>query len=261
LSGFSELEVLQFFASMVRVSCVFLLLPIFGDNAVPPLVRIFLAFTVNLIVFPVASAAGAGQVAVMAASEVGLALMVLKEALVGLVIGFTAKLFFEGLAFAFGHMGTQMGFNMATAYDYQTEASVPVISQLVMILALLLFLALDGHHLFLTALVQSFSAVPLGAFVLTKTVAAFVLETSAQVFWIAIKLSAPMALVVFMINCAFGIIARAVPQINVLVVSFTVNILAGFFVISLTLPVFGTSVTEVFRHMMERMMSLMTVLA
>lgn len=261
MTGFSEIEVLQFFASLTRVSCLFLLLPIFGDQVVPPPVRIFLAFTINLIVYPIAVASGGGQVAAMMASEMGLLSIVLKEATLGLVLGYTAKLFFEGLAFAFGHIGTQMGFNMASVYDHQTETNVPVVSQMIMIFAMLLFLAVDGHHLFIKALVHSYEVVPLGGFVMTKAIAIHVLETSNQVFWIAVKLSAPMAMVVFLINCAFGIVSKAVPQINVLIVSFTVNILAGFLVLAITMPVFGTSVNEVFRLMIDRMMNLMSVLA
>lgn len=260
--GFSEVEIVQFFASLVRVSFLFMLLPIFGDNTVPPVVRIFLAFTVNLIVFPAAVAStGAASVAAAASTDLGIASLAFREAGVGLVMGFTAKMFFEGLAFAFGHLGTQMGFNMASVYDHQTENSVPVISQMIMILATLLFLAADGHHLFLKALVQSFQAVPLGGFSLSKAILAHVLETSSQVFWIAVKLSAPMALMIFLVNCAFGIVSKAVPQINVLVVSFTVNILVGFVVILLTLPVLGTSVGEVFEAMMARINDLMTMLA
>ncbi len=87
----------------------------------------------------------------------------------------------------------------------------------------------------------------------TKSLVAYILETSTQVFWIAAKLSAPMALMIFLINCAFGIVAKAVPQINVFVVSFTVNILAGFLVLSLTMPMFGTNVGDVFKLMAERM--------
>lgn len=259
--AFDETQILLFFASLVRVSCLFLLLPIFGDNNVPPLVRIFLAFTVNLVVYPLAAASGGAAITPVLASDIGILSLALKEAGVGLVIGFTAKLFFDALAFAFAYMGMQMGFNMASVYDHHAEASTPVISQLIMILAMLLFLALDGHHVFLKALLQSYGAVPVGGLTLSKEIFAFVLDASTQVFWIAVKLSAPMALMIFLINCAFGIVAKAVPQINVLVVSFTVNILAGFAVLVLTLPVFGTSVGEVFQHMFARVLDVMKILA
>lgn len=261
LYALNETEILQFFASLVRVSALFLMLPLFGDNNVPAIVRIFLAFTANLIVYPVAAAAGTTQMAGFLGSDLGIVMLVMKEAIVGVTIGFTAKLFFDALGFAFGYMGMQMGFNMASVYDHHNETNTPVISQMIMILATLLFLALDGHHLFLRALVQSYEVVPVGALVVSKAIALYVLDTASQVFWIAVKLSAPMALMIFLINCAFGIVAKAVPQINVLVVSFTVNIFAGFAVIVLTLPVFGTSVGEVFQLMFERMMSVMQMLA
>lgn len=261
LSAFNETEILLFFASLSRVMGMFMLLPFFGDNNVPPLVRIFLAFTVNLIVYPVAVAAGTSQLAPLLASDLGIISLVLKEAAVGIIIGFTAKMFFDAMGFAFGHMGIQMGFSTASAYDHHLEATTPVISQLILILATLLFLAVDGHHFFLRAIVDSYHAVPVGGFVMSKAIAIHVVETSSQVFWIAVKLSAPMALMIFLINCAFGIIAKAVPQINVLVVSFTVNILAGFLVISLTLPVFGSSVGEILQMMVVRVTAVMHLLA
>lgn len=262
LYGFNESEILLFFASLVRVSCLFLLLPIYGDNNIPALVKIFLAFTVNLMVFPLARASTTmAELQPMLNSDMGLIGLAFKEAFVGLVMGFTGKIFFDALSFAFSYMGMQMGFNMAASYDHHTEASTPIISQLIMILATLLFLVMDGHHLFLKAIAQSYEVIPVGGVVISKAAAAYVLEAAAQVFVIAAKLSAPMALMVFLINCAFGVISKAVPQINVLVVSFTVNILAGFLVISLTMPIFGTNMADVFRIMFDRMIDVMKVLA
>jgi flagellar biosynthetic protein FliR len=261
LDGFSQTDVLLFFASLSRVLALFLLLPIFGDQNVPTLVRIFLAFTVNLVVYPIAMSQGTASLAPLMASDMGIVVLVLKEAAVGIIIGFTAKIFFDAINFAFAHMGNQMGFSMASAYDHHTETSTPVISHMIMILAMLLFLAMNGHHFFLRALVDSYYSIPVGGFVMKKSIVLHVLETSGQVFWIGVKLSSPMALVIFLINCAFGIVAKAVPQINVLVVSFTVNILAGFLVITLTLPVFGTSMAEVIQMMVERVESVMKVLA
>jgi flagellar biosynthetic protein FliR len=258
--GFSETEIVPFFASLMRVGGLFLIIPIFGDSTIPPMVKLFLSFTINMVVFPIAAARGLTIATAAASSDVGIILLILKEAAVGLTLGFVAKIFFDGLTFAFGHIGNQMGFNMASAYDHHTEANMPVISHMIMIFATMLFLALNGHHLFLRALVQSYQVVPIGGLVVSKSLVAYVLETSAQVFWIAAKLSAPMALMIFLINCAFGIVAKAVPQINVFVVSFTINILAGFVVISLSLPVFGTNMAEIFQLMAQRMDHLMKFL-
>jgi flagellar biosynthetic protein FliR len=258
--GFTETEIVPFFASLMRVGGLFMIIPIFGDSTIPPMVKIFLSFTINMVVFPIAAARGLGPAMAAANSDFGITVLIVKEAVVGLTLGFVAKIFFDGLTFAFGHIGNQMGFNMASAYDHHTEANMPVISHMIMIFATMLFLALNGHHMFLKALVQSYQVVPIGGLVISKSLVGYVLETSAQVFWIAAKLSAPMALMIFLINCAFGIVAKAVPQINVFVVSFTINILAGFLVISLSLPVFGTNMAEVFQQMAQRMDNLMKYL-
>lgn len=255
--GFTETEIIPFFASLTRVAGLFLVIPIFGDQNIPPLVKIFLSFTINMVVFPIAAAQGLAQAGALASTDVGIVALVLKEGLVGFTLGFVAKMFFDGLTFAFGHIGNQMGFNMASAYDQHTEANLPVISHMIVIFATMLFLAVNGHHLFLKALVQSYEVVPIGGLVISKSLIAYVLETSTQVFWIAAKLSAPMALMIFLINCAFGIVAKAVPQINVFVVSFTINILAGFLVLSLSLPAFGTNMAEVFQQMAVSMENLM----
>lgn len=251
--SFNEFQILLFFAAFVRVSFLAILFPFFGDNAIPPLVKIFLSFSLSLIMFPFIQSQAGSLPPNIFDSSMGIVLIVMKEAMVGFVMGFVAKMFFEALSFAFTYMGMQMGFAMAAAYDHHTEANTPIISQFIMILATLLFLAFDGHHVLIRGMMESFQVVPVGMAAISKHMIAYIMDAGAQVFWIAVKLSSPMALVIFLINIGFGIIAKAVPQINVLVVSFTVNILAGLFVVILTLPVLGVNVNEVFQTMFHRM--------
>lgn len=249
----NQVEIIFFFAALVRVSCLLLLLPIFSHIAIPAPAKILFCFTLTLILFPMAKARGfvnPGQIQ----SDLGIILLVLKEAMVGFVLGFIAKTFFDAISFAFSFMAMQMGFSMAAQYDPHLESSTPVVAQFILILASLLLLASDTHHMMLQGLDQSFQVIPIGAGIATKALVAFVMETANQIFLIAIKVSAPMALVIFLVNLAFGIIAKAVPQINVLVVSLSVNALAGFFVLVLVLPIFGSSMNEVFADMIGHMM-------
>ncbi len=251
--NFSEFEILLFFAALVRVSVLFMLLPIFGDNNIPGTVKILFPFALTLMLFPVLKAGVPAVHPSDMQSNIGIILVVAKEAAVGLIMGFVAKMFFDALSFGFAFVGMQMGFTMASMYDHHSEANMPVISQVIMIFATLLFLGLDGHHMLIRAMVESFRLVPIGGLIFSKVIGGFVMDAAVQIFWIAVKLSAPMALVIFLANTAFGIIAKAVPQINVLVVSFSVNILVGFFVLFLTLPVFGTNVGAVFQEMFVKM--------
>jgi flagellar biosynthetic protein FliR len=121
-----------------------------------------------------------------------------------------------------------------------------------MILASLLFLVFDGHHLMIKALADSFITVPLGQGQITKELSSYVIETGSQMFVIGLKLSAPIVAVLFVVNMAFGVVAKAVPQINVIMVSFTVNILVGIIVLGLCMPFFGTSIAGVTQEMITR---------
>lgn len=253
LFSLNEFQILLFFAALVRVGCMFLLVPFFSDSTIPGPAKILLAFSLTLILFPIIQSRAFMLPPDTFETNMGIVTVVAKEAAVGLALGFVAKLFYEALSIAFGYMGMQMGFNMASLYDHHTETNTPVVSQFAMVLAMLIFLAMDGHHMIIKAAAESFELVPVGKMVFTKMISNYMLDIMDRVFWITVKLSAPMALVIFLLNVSFGIIAKAVPQINVLVVSFTVNILAGFLVLSLTMPVFGLSVADVFQEMVLRM--------
>ncbi len=251
--GLSQDQILIFFSAFVRIGFLFLLVPLFNDQRIPPVAKILLSFTITLILNPIIQHGGEKLDPVFFNSSLGIVVLLIKEAAVGLLVGFIAKMFFDGINFAFAHAGMLMGFNMASAYDLTTDSEIPLISQFITILAMLIFLAVDGHHMLLKGTMETFHVIPVGGVVIEKATFAYLLSLGGDVFWIAVRLSAPMALVLFLINCGFGIIAKAVPQINVLMVSFAVNILAGLFVIFLTLPIFGTSVTDVFGQMFSRM--------
>lgn len=251
--AFNEGQILIFFSAMVRVGFLFLMMPIFGEQRVPAVIRLLFSFLISVAIWPIISRAAVGIDLTLFESGLGIATIVMKEALVGLGVGFVSKMFFDALSFAFAQAGAQMGFSMASSFDHTAEASIPVVSHFTMMLATLLFLAIDGHHMLIKSTVQTFEVVPVGGIVIRRDLSTFILSLANDVFWIAIRISGPMALVIFLINCGFGIIAKAVPQINVLMVSFIVNIMAGLAVIVLTMPIFGESISDVFGQMFTQM--------
>lgn len=253
----NEIEILVFFSALMRIGFLFMLVPLFNDQRIPVMIKILLAFSIALILNPVIQH-GANKLDPKAfESSLGISILLVKEAAVGLFVGFVAKMFFDAINFAFAHAGALMGFNMASTFDLSAETQIPLISQFTTILAMLIFIAIDGHHMLLKATLETFHVIPIGGLDAGKNAAAFILSLAGDVFWIAVRLSAPMALVLFLINCGFGIIAKAVPQINVLMVSFAVNIIAGLFVVMLTMPVFGTSITDIFGQMFSHMWAIL----
>lgn len=258
--GLNISETLLFFCGLVRVSAILVVFPIFSSNVVPPLVRILFAFCLSTALFPAIKSTSGIAATEYLNSNLLIAALVIKEALVGIVVGFMAKIIFESISFGFAYMGMQMGFGFSNLYDPNTEVASPVVSNFVMVIVSLLFIAMDGHHLMINAIAETFTVLPLGVATFTKKLSLYVFDVGTSVFIIAVRIAAPIAVVIFLMNLGFGLIARAIPQINVLLVSFTVNILVGILVLFLVMPQLGGHVDGFFQVMFQKMSGVLVYL-
>jgi flagellar biosynthetic protein FliR len=270
LFDFSQGEMLSFFAVLVRFSVLMAVLPFVGDRVVPTPVKILLSLAITIALFPMLVARGninPAQATVWGASAGGIVGTICLEVLVALVLGFTAKLTFEAVNFGGNIVGTFMGFAMAAQYDPHQEAQTEVVAQLQMAIAMLLFLALDGHHLMLRASLSSYQIIGiggLGGFIKTGMNGAFVhriIELSGDVIKFGLQLAAPIAVCMFGVNVAFGVLAKAMPQLNILVLSLAVSALVGLVVLFLTIPEFQGAATNIFALMEEWMNSVLQAMA
>ena len=164
--------------------------------------------------------------------------MMVGEVIMGLILGFVVLLLFIGIQFAGQLAGLQMGFGIVNVIDPQSSEQVSIIGQFLNILAILLVLTLNGHHLILQGLVHSFEVVPLGGIEFKEVVMQKLVVLSNEVFIIAIKISIPVLLSLFLISVAMGILARTVPQMNVFIVGFPVQLAVGLSVLVASLPLF-----------------------
>jgi flagellar biosynthetic protein FliR len=218
---------------LVRVSFIFLVAPVFGSRTIPRRLKVALAAVLALAVYP-AVATGESH---SFDSFWSLVPAMVGEAAVGLTVGISARLIFFSVQLAGFIAGFQMGFLIANTIDPQEGRNTPLIAQFQEIMALLLFLAIDGHHWLLKGLVGSYQIVPaFGASFSGAVVATFV-EMTGRVFVIALKIAAPVMIASLMTKFAMGILARTVPQMNVFVISFPLNIGVGLLTIALSLQV------------------------
>ena len=130
-------------------------------------------------------------------------------------------------------MGTQMGFSMVTLADPTSNAQTTITSHFLYMVALLVFLFLDGHLHLLRALADSFVLVPPGGFSYTPALTMNVLELSAGIFVLALKVAAPVMVALLLVELALAIMGRAAPQMNLLTLGFPVKIGVGFFFMSI----------------------------
>lgn len=221
-----------FLLILLRVSALLIVAPIFGHRLFLARAKVGLAVMVSMVIFPTVDRFD------VPVGFLPYAVMMVGEVIMGLVIGYAVLLLFIGIQFAGQLAGLQMGFGIVNVIDPASHDQVSIIGQFLNILAILLMLTLDGHHIILNGLMTSFDAVPLGGVVLKALVAHKMIALTAEVFVIAIKVSAPIMIALFLISTAMGVLARTVPQMNVFIVGFPVQLAVGMSVLMATLPLF-----------------------
>lgn len=215
----------------VRVSTLFVAGPILGEAYIAPMAKVLLSLAVTLILTPLAAAHAPPLV--FGGAWV---LLVIKEAMVGFSLGFFLQLYVQAVRFGGDLLNRHAGFSAAENFDPETQASTSPLGDLLFLTLLLLFFIGDVHHTFFAALARSYDLVPLGGWALTPGFQAAVAHGLNEMSAIAISLSFPVLAAIMAITAAEGVITRAVPQINVLHISFAVKTVVSLIVLYSGLP-------------------------
>ncbi|MBU3918096.1 flagellar biosynthetic protein FliR, partial [bacterium] len=159
----------------------------------------------------------------------------LKELMIGLLLGAIPKVMFAAVNFAGTIVGFQMGLSIANVVDPLTDQQISVIASFEGLLATLLFVVLDGHHIFFEVLSISYQNVPIGSFVFTPGKIEFLMRIMGDLVIIGLQLGAPLVMALLLANVIMGFMARSIPQMNVFVVGFPFTIGLGliFFIIGM----------------------------
>jgi flagellar biosynthetic protein FliR len=208
--------------------------PVFGHMLVPPRVRTGIAAVLALAVIPPVAAAHAAPPVPLSVWD--LAGMVIVEATIGVLLGLVAQFLFAGVSLGGQLAGMQMGFGMANLIDPSTHAQLTVVAQWQQLLAILVFLVLDVHHLLLRALLSSFTIVPPGTLAIAALDVRGALALAGDMFTVGVRVAAPVLVALLLTNGAMGVLARTIPQLNVFVVGFPVNAGVGLIVLGASLP-------------------------
>lgn len=236
LFQFNEYEVLTFGAVFVRYGAFFSMLPFFGHQSVPGIIRVLFSLACTVCVFPMLLHKGYvdPKMAIHWSSTTEMFLKTLAgEVLFGVCVSFVAKLLFDVITMAGSFMATAMGYAMATTYDPHFEGQSVSLAELQAILATLVFLSVDGHHQILVAALKSYQYCSLGGFSVEEAFSQRLIEMTRDVLILSIQLSAPILLSMFGVNVIFGIFSRAMPQVNVLMLSLSVTGILGLIVLYL----------------------------
>jgi flagellar biosynthetic protein FliR len=245
-----------FLICLARIAAIFAAIPVFSGAQIPPQLRIGVAVMFGLLTYPIVrDFIPSGSYSVL---ELGLVIGV--EVIFGLLVGFLAQLVFMAAEFAGAVVGYQMGFAAANIFDPSTQQQVSLLSQFQGILAILLFLALDVHHLFLEALVASFERLPPGSLNLAGGAIPMLVDIFSQSFVLSIRIMAPIMVLLMLISLTLGIMSRIFPQLNVLMLSFPLKIGVALMVMGMILGTTIRILGNEFAALSERFLNLFSLL-
>jgi flagellar biosynthesis protein FliR len=245
-----------FFLVFLRTLALMMTIPLFENRAVPVAFKAGLALALSVLLLPLVSVPGVA----FPGDVVPFGIKVLGELMVGITMGFTVRLLFAAIQLAGQFMGFQMGFAVANVLDPQSSSQVSVIGMFYNIVAVLLFFAVDAHHWFLRALVESFQIVPLLHMHFDAALCSRMVELSARMFGMALRIGAPVMVALLLTSVGLGLMAKVVPQMNVFIMAFPLQIGIGFLIMGLSLPFLAVFLREGFDGMGRTMIDLLHAL-
>ena len=227
---------------MTRVGPLTFLMPVIGSRGVPVQVKILVTLVIAFVLVPVVDV----SVDTMPSTAVGYGIFVLSEVAFAAVLSLFARFVFAAVQLAGQYTSISMGMGMAAAMDPQFGTQTSLIGIFWNLVAILIFLSLDGHHLFIRTMVESFVWVHPGELHLTQATFEGIVQGAAYMFVLGVKVMAPAGAALFFSHVAMGIVAKTVPQIPVMIVAMPMNIAIGFIFVGLSLRYFLPLMTNNF---------------
>ncbi|MDY6820645.1 MAG: flagellar biosynthetic protein FliR [Deferribacterota bacterium] len=216
-----------------RVSGILFTAPVYGSFSVDPRLRLFFSFILGYILYSLIP-----DVTLEYIDTLLLFIIIIKELLIGIALGLLGQFIFAGIMFGGHVIGFQMGFVVVDVIDPQSNVQASVVAQFQNILMILIFISIGGHLMIIKAIADSFDIVGLGSFMFSRESFLYIVKYFSYIFVIAIKLVAPVFVTMIIVHVIMGIIGRLVPQINLLIVGFPLQIAVGLIMLGFSLKLF-----------------------
>ena len=251
------MDIVLFSMIAMRISGLIFMNPLFGRRNVPNNAK---AAMVLVFTFLVYSTMEEPELSYEFASSFLYGFFLLKEFLVGYVLGYVMELFF----FVITHPGSiidfHMGLSMSMVYDPQTNAQIAMSGNLYQIFYTLLFFAVDGHLVLIRMLLRSGELVPYGEVAFTQGLALAVLDLFRSCVVLAVRFAFPIIAIEFLVEVAVGIMMKVAPQVNVFVINIQIKIAVGFLVLLLLVSPMKSWLEDLMHQMLMTMQEILTYL-
>lgn len=222
-----------FLLPLFRVASFFMAIPIIGTQMVPMRVRLGLSLAFTLLLLPVLP-----EMPVFEGLSLSTWLVILNQIMIGTLLGFTLQFLFQSFIAGAQMIAMQSGLGFASMTDPGTGVQIVVVAQFYSMMAMLLFLAMNGHLVMMEILAQSFHVLPVGMVGLGSDVFMRIVLSVSWLFSAALLMALPAITALLIINLSFGIMTKAAPQLNIFAIGFPFTMLMGLIMHWINLPIF-----------------------
>ncbi|MBK1963556.1 flagellar biosynthetic protein FliR [Campylobacter novaezeelandiae] len=239
-------NVVTFMLLFARLSGLVVFFPFFSHNVIPMVIKTTIVFFLTMFLFPFAKLEALHL-------DSFFILQILSEVIFGMIVGLMLQIVFAIIMMAGEQIAFTMGFTMASVIDPSSGTNMPITSQILHLLALLFFLAFDGHHLMLLFLKYSLGSITLGGFYPHENLLTYLNQGILNIFIIGFTMSFPILAISLLSDVIFGLLMKTMPQFNLLVIGYPIKIALGFIVLIAILLVmmqyFKQLIIQVFSNM------------
>jgi len=220
--------------------------PIFGRVNIPALAKICLIVAISYLFFTVFPQ----TVALEYSTLIGFALICALELLLGMALAFVTNVFFSVTAFTAGQLiDMQIGYGIVNVYDIQNNTQIPMMGNVLNLMMLIVFFAVDGHLKLIEMIYMTIDRMPIGTLILSPAIALTAAEIFIKAFLLGVMTALPVIASGLTLEFAFGMLMRAVPQIHMFVVGVPLKMLVGLIVFIVTLPVYAGFSIRIFEEL------------
>lgn len=241
-----------FLLVLVRLNAMIVVAPFFSSGVIPFRLKALLSFFLALTIFPIVFDKGF----ILPGNMGEYALLVFSNAAIGIYIGFLVSVIFSAFQLSGQYFAVQIGFGINEVIDPLAQVSVPIVGQLKNLIGILVFLAINGHHFLINAITRSFELA--GSMGLQKTVTGgllkYLMYSFSGMFMVALKIALPVVGTVFLVTVTLGVLAKAAPQMNIMMLGFPFKIVVAFAVLVLITPL----VVRIMQVSLERTFKFLT---
>ncbi|MGE4368207.1 MAG: flagellar biosynthetic protein FliR [Burkholderiaceae bacterium] len=241
---------------MFRIMGLLATAPLLGDAAIPTRIKVGLGAVVTVAVAPTLGPLPD----VPPASWTGL-WIAFQQVMIGIAMGLVMRIVFAAVQTAGEFIGLQMGLSFASFFDPATGANTAVLSRFMNTMALLLFMAVNGHLLMLGGLVRTFDILPIAVNPLRTDGWGVLLEWSSQIMVSGMLLALPLIIILLTISLALGILNRTAQQLSVFAVGFPMSLLTGLVLLAIVLPQSAPFLSRLFEEAYTTMAKMAYMLA